>query len=223
MARATYEKTGFDKKPFKSASTLTEVEFITDENSIADFLIKDGYQSVMKFTFEPEDLPFPLSIELPIYIEIDGDGLLITKEPMKTKAMFGRDINVNRNIGALYDMLDVIGYKGGFNTSGRWENNSGVVINDCDIAADIMEVANLQAPNSVILVVGVKSNDNGDFYNVYKRILPNNPEGIKAADSMFKRALKNFEKDSSGTTPSNSSLPQSNNHRPADIPPPSEY
>lgn len=226
MARAEYTPPTHEKKPVMVPATLTNVTVVPEEEW-PSFIVNNGYNTYIKFEFtpDPEQLPFSLSIDLPIYIELDQNGMLITKEPKETKSIKGYEIPIQRNIGVLYDMLDAIGYEngGGFNTSGRWENDQGKVIADSDIPEDIMSVAAKQELNNLILVAGVRTTDTGDFFNVWKKLFKNDPEGIKAAQKAFARANKQFkQKDNPTPTPGNP-LPEPDERHPVNLPAPGDY
>jgi hypothetical protein len=143
-----------DKQPIKEGYYNAR---ISDINDVTEKLSQYG-DLCLELTYQVEGVPFEINQTIFIKFEFGQNGELSQKE--------------NSWIRQFNNLLDTIGYKGGFNNGGVFVNQDGDAIDNCDIAFELTKhTAEKFDPNEYCFVVYLERTDKG-YTRPAKRVYP---------------------------------------------------
>lgn len=142
------------------------IDFYPGDEGRPEWALKEDIVHLFNIHFTGETLLYKINKWIAIRMNFDVTGQLNVS-----------GIN-GSNIAALHSFLDAIGYKGGYNPNGQWENNQGEIISDLDIIADIQKSLVAADLNPVLAFFYKKAGKDGRGYircgNVFA---PNTEQG----------------------------------------------
>lgn len=101
-------------------------------------------------------------------------------------------------VGYLFNFLDALGYKGGYNTQGEWENNEGKVIGYDEIQEDLENFINNHPLDEQIVSAFYPQKDRQTdkyYMNPAFDILPNNKDSVAALEKKYGKAIEAANKE----------------------------
>lgn len=191
----------------KNNNSIREFEYKIYAASIADLSLVYDQAEMAEQSWEKPDHAFTLTLNTKEHGDYEHKIWFNVNIKMDSNGQLDSE---NATIGRLFEFLDAIDYKGGYNTKGEWEDCSGAVITEENIANDILAHILKQTPEPLLIAIYPQKQKNGK--TVVKpgwSIYANTKEGMQEAKKRYDKLIARANSGDT-STPTRAATPKSN-------------